>query len=109
MRLQRSGQTDEARVHLKRFEYLTHNKISSAITLTYGEQGKYSVAQDVITNEPNVGPMIPVTFARAGVGQQGRTGAAGVCMLDVDGDGKLGHRFRWRTGDAAVQVFRNAR
>src|SRR5271169_3983529 len=52
--LQRSGQTDEAREHLKRFEYLTHNKISAPITLTYGEQGRYSVAQDVITNEPSV-------------------------------------------------------
>ena len=60
--LQRSGKTDEARVHLKRFEYLTHNKISAPITLTYGEQGRYSVAEDVITNEPSVGPMIPVTF-----------------------------------------------
>ena len=75
--LQRSGQTDEARVHLKRFEYLTHNKISSAITLTYGEQGKYSVAQDVITNEPNVGPMIPVTFTAEGKLGTGKTGTCG--------------------------------
>src|SRR5271157_1535728 len=60
--LQRSGKTDEAREHLKRFEYLTYNKISAPITLTYGEQGRYSVAQDVITNEPSVGPMIPVQF-----------------------------------------------
>ena len=43
--LQRSGKTDEAREHLKRFEYLTRNKISAPITLTYGEQGRYSVAQ----------------------------------------------------------------
>jgi tetratricopeptide (TPR) repeat protein len=103
--LQRSGKTDEAREHLKRFEYLTHNKISSAITLTYGEQGKYSVAQDVITNEPSVGPMIPVKFVAQELGV-GKTGAAGVCMLDVDGDG------RWDIlslgeGDAAVRVFRN--
>ena len=66
--LQRSGKTDEAREHLKRFEYLTHNKISAPITLTYGEQGRYSVAQDVITNEPSVGPMIPVTFVAQALG-----------------------------------------
>src|SRR5208283_693504 len=66
--LQRSGKPDEAREHLKRFEYLTHNKISSAITLTYGEQGRYSVAQDVITNEPSVGPMIPVSFVAQALG-----------------------------------------
>jgi tetratricopeptide (TPR) repeat protein len=103
--LQRSGKPDEAREHLKRFEYLTHNKISSAITLTYGEQGKYSVAQDVITSEPSVGPMIPVSFVAQALGA-GKSGAAGICMLDVDGDG------RWDIvslgeGDSAVRVFRN--
>src|SRR5215471_11788313 len=103
--LQRSGKTDEARVHLKRFEYLTHNKISSAITLTYGEQGKYSVAQDVITNEPSVVPMIPVTFAAQALGA-GNNGAAGVCMLDVDGDGKW-DVISLGEGDSAVRVFRN--
>ena len=103
--LQRSGKTDEARLHLKRFEYLTHNKISSAITLTYGEQGKYSVAQDVITNEPNVGPMVPVRFTAKELGT-GKNGAAGVCMLDVDGDGRW-DLISLGAGDAAVRVFRN--
>ena len=103
--LQRSGKTNEAREHLKRFEYLTHNKISSPITLTYGEQGRYSVAQDVITNEPAVGPMIPVKFVPNELGT-GKLGDAGVCMLDVDGDG------RWDIvslgdSDSAVRVFRN--
>src|SRR5271157_5795580 len=70
--LQRSGKTDEAREHLKRFEYLTHNKISSPITLTYGEQGRYSVAQDAITNEAAVGSMIPVTFVPQELGKGSR-------------------------------------
>jgi tetratricopeptide (TPR) repeat protein len=103
--LQRSGRTDEARVHLKRFEYLTHNKISSAITLTYGEQGKYSVAQDVITNEPNVGAMIPVTFVPQILGA-GKNGAAGVCMLDVDGDGKY-DIVTLSDAEPVVKVFRS--
>jgi len=96
--LQRSGKTDEARTHLKRFEYLTHNKISSPITLTYGEQGKYSVAQDVITSEPNVGPMIPVKFKAQELGNSTKgtmvnpeefPWGPGVCLLDVNGDGKF--------------------
>src|SRR5271165_5070885 len=91
--LQRSGKTDEAREHLKRFEYLTRNKISAPITLTYGEQGRYSVAQDVITNEPSVGPMIPVTFVPQALGNakvaKAATTGGGVCMIDVDGDGKF--------------------
>jgi tetratricopeptide (TPR) repeat protein len=103
--LQRSGKTDEAREHLKRFEYLTHNKISSAITLTYGEQGRYSVAQDVITNEPSVGPMIPVTFVPQALGAA-KNGSAGICMIDVDGDGKF-DIVSLAEGDSAVKVFRN--
>src|SRR5271169_440101 len=92
--LQRSGKTDEAREHLKRFEYLTHNKISAPITLTYGEQGRYSVAQDVITNEPSVGAMIPVTFVPQSLGSASgtknvATTGGGICVLDVDGDGKF--------------------
>src|SRR5271169_2672821 len=88
--LQRSGKTDEAREHLKRFEYLTHNKISAPITLTYGEQGRYSVAQDVITNEPSVGAMIPVTFVPRPIGRGGSPPmgvspsnqlGGGLCML----------------------------
>jgi tetratricopeptide (TPR) repeat protein len=109
--LQRSGKTDEAREHLKRFEYLTHNKISSPITLTYGEQGRYSVAQDVITNEPSVGPMIPVTFVPQTLGatnaaKVGATTGGGICMMDVNGDGKF-DIVSLAEGDSAVRVFRN--
>src|SRR6516225_1684175 len=103
--LQRSGKTDEAREHLKRFEYLTHNKISAPITLTYGEQGKYSVAQDVITNEPSVGPMIPVKFVPEELGA-GNNGTGGICIIDVDGDGKL-DIVSMGEGDSATRVFRN--
>ncbi|MGA9564683.1 MAG: tetratricopeptide repeat protein, partial [Candidatus Korobacteraceae bacterium] len=108
--LQRSGKTDEAREHLKRFEYLTHNKISAPITLTYGEQGRYSVAQDVITNEPSVGPMIPVTFVAQALGSanvaKAATSGGGICMLDVDGDGKF-DIVAISEGDPVVKVFVN--
>ncbi|HZD32151.1 MAG TPA: FG-GAP-like repeat-containing protein, partial [Candidatus Angelobacter sp.] len=109
--LQRSGRTDEAREHLKRFEYLTHNKISSPITLTYGEQGRYSVAQDVITNEPAVGPMIPVTFVPQALGKANSapgtaaSAGGGVCMIDVDGDGRV-DLITLSDIEPAVRVFR---
>src|SRR5271157_4125134 len=108
--LQRSGNTDEAKVHLKKFEHLTRDKISAPITLTYGEQGRYSVAQDVITTDPAVGPMIPVTFVAQALGGavKGVTTASGggVCMIDVDGDGHL-DVVSIAEGDPAVHVFRS--
>ena len=113
--LQRSGKTDEARVHLKNFEHLTHDKISAPITLTYGEQGRYSVAQDVITNESAVGAMIPVRFIEQALGVRGMAAAsdpsvngmgAGVCMLDVFGDGRL-DLVTMASGEHAIRVFRN--
>jgi tetratricopeptide (TPR) repeat protein len=39
--LQRSGNPEEAKVHLKKFEHLTRDKISAPISLTYGEQGVF--------------------------------------------------------------------
>ena len=62
---QRSGNADAAREHLQTFEHLTKTNLSSPMTLTYGEQGRYSTAQEVITQEPKVGPMIPVDVRRA--------------------------------------------
>ncbi len=111
--LQRSGKTDEARVHLKRFEYLTRNKISAPITLTYGEQGRYSVAQDVITNEPSVGPMIPVTLVPEPLGKTAKiisTEAAGggMCMIDTNGDGKYDLITVSNTPPHPIRMYRNA-
>src|SRR5271157_677234 len=109
--LQRSGNPDEARVHLKRFEHLTRDKISAPITLIYGEQGRYSVAQDVITTEPAVGAMIPVTFVpqplgATGAGKGGAVVAGGICMIDVAGDGRF-DLVSIADADPVVHVFRN--
>ena len=110
--LQRSGKTDEARVHLKTFEHLTRDKISAPITLTYGEQGRYSVAQDVIVTEPAVGAMIPVTFVAQSLGVAGAekasatTTGGGMCMIDVDGDGRF-DVVSIAESDPVVQVFRS--
>ena len=114
--LQRAGKTDEAGVHLKNFEHLTHNKISAPITLAYGEQGRYSVAQDVVTTEPAVGPMIPVRFVAQTLENGGSASASGspaggsgggLCMLDVDGDGRL-DLVTMKSGEHAIRVLRNS-
>ena len=43
---QQSGDIDHAREHLKRFQYITQNKLGSPMSLAYGEQGKYSLAEE---------------------------------------------------------------
>jgi cytochrome c-type biogenesis protein CcmH/NrfG len=96
--LQRSGNADAAHEHLQTFEHLTKANLSSPMTLTYGEQGRYSTAQVVLTKEPNVGPMIPVTFVAQPVGRATALSPAtahmdapggGICMLDVAGGGRF--------------------
>jgi tetratricopeptide (TPR) repeat protein len=111
--LQRSGKTDEARQHLRVFEHLTKEKISTPMTLAYGEQGKYSVAQDVITNEPKVGPMIPITFVPQSIGSasspsknSAEVAKGGACLIDADADGRP-DLVVLRQGESALQVFAN--
>ena len=98
---QRSGNTEAAHHHLQIFEHLTRDHISSAMTLNYGEQGRYSTAQDVITSEPQVSEMIPISLVPQQVGSASplkltadqakvsQLPGSGLCLIDLDGDGKL--------------------
>src|SRR5207247_8686730 len=58
---QQSGDTAHAREHLARFQYVTQNKLGSAMSLAYGEQGKYSLAEESQAATVKVPPQIPVT------------------------------------------------
>lgn len=60
--LQRLGRTVDAKAHFQRFQHLTSAKISSAIGLSYGEQGRYSVVEAVEEPESGNRKMIPVTM-----------------------------------------------
>ena len=115
---QRSGNTEAAHQHLEIFEHLTRDHISSAMTLNYGEQGRYSTAQDVITSEPQVGEMIPITLLPQQVGSASaikRTAnqakiselaGVGLCLIDLDGDGKLDIVALGEAPDT-IRAFRN--
>jgi tetratricopeptide (TPR) repeat protein len=97
---QQSGQADKAREGLKKFQYITQNKLGTPISLAYGEQGKYSRAEESPVAVEKVGAAIPVTFvdvtAGAGLHSKGvkaqeslsRLGN-GACFLDYDGDGLI--------------------
>ena len=103
--LQQSGDTPHAREHLTRFQYITQNHLGTAMSLAYGDQGKYSLAEESPAFVQKVPPQIPVTFVDlteyAGLGASGyRNGVygalppwwqlmPGACFLDYDNDGKI--------------------
>jgi tetratricopeptide (TPR) repeat protein len=109
---QQSGQADPAHEAMKKFQYITQNKLGAPISLAYGEQGKYSRAEDSPAAVEKVAAQIPVRFvdvtaeARlttkpSPIGsatvegnkiqrhfEEGIVGT-GACFLDYDGDGRV--------------------
>src|ERR1700674_5894607 len=59
---QQSADLTHAREHLTRFQYITQNKLGTPISLAYGEQGKYSLAEEFPEMVQEVPPQIPVRF-----------------------------------------------
>src|SRR3954453_300819 len=59
---QQSGHTAHAREHLARFQYITQNKLGAAMSLAYGEQGKYSLAEESQASAVKIPPEIAVKF-----------------------------------------------
>src|SRR5208282_4646152 len=97
---QQSGQSDPAHEAMKKFQYITQNKLGSPISLAYGEQGKYSRAEESPMAVEKVPPQIPVKFvdvtAEAGIVSKSPSSdvenyllGPGACFLDYDGDGLI--------------------
>jgi tetratricopeptide (TPR) repeat protein len=98
---QQSGDVASSREHLKRFQYVTQNKLGATMSLAYGEQGQYSRAEESAAAPQKAPDAIKVQFVdvtqQAGlVGKPSETAAKdlpsflgpGACFLDYDGDGK---------------------
>jgi Flp pilus assembly protein TadD len=96
--LQRLGEADKAREHLARFQHLVQSKLGVPMSLTYGDQGRLSLAVTVgnaaqpsstaipvrfsdITRDS--GLTLPSTIPTAEANQSG----SGACFLDFDNDG----------------------
>src|ERR1039457_276659 len=93
---QQSGQADPAHEAMKRFQYVTQNKLGAPISLSYGEQGKYSRAEDSPAAMEKVPAAIPVRFVDVTreAGLPSKLGElapviAGACFNDYDNDGKI--------------------
>ncbi|HVO80461.1 MAG TPA: FG-GAP-like repeat-containing protein [Terriglobales bacterium] len=101
--LQQSGDSAGAREHLARFQHITQNKLGAAISLAYGEQGKYSLAEEAAGAPAKVPAQIAVSFVdvtkEAGIvttsieptGSEDEAVALnpGACFLDYDNDGRV--------------------
>jgi len=95
---QQSTDVDHAREHLKKFQYITQNKIGAPMSLAYGEQGQYSRAVESPLAPLKPPPQIKAQFVdvtkEAGLTSRSvidpvNTVEAGACFLDYDNDGKI--------------------
>lgn len=102
---QRKGESTAAREHLARFQKLTQQKLGAPMSLNYGDQGPYSLAEQIVPPASDAPAAIPVRFVpvteKSGIlsaaGKSGQIGqpsggissaSTGVCVFDYDGDGR---------------------
>jgi tetratricopeptide (TPR) repeat protein len=117
---QQSGDIENARKHLKRFQYITQNKLGATMSLAYGEQGQYSRAEESAAVAEPVPAAIGVKFVevtgRAGVATNAAPGAAkdlgsfvgpGACFFDYDGDAKIDLFLADSGKEGGIGLFRN--
>ncbi len=108
------GQADPAHAAMKRFQYVTESKLGRPISLAYGEQGKYSLAEDSPLAVQKVPAQIDVKFVdetkSAGLGWTAASGTQGgaasyvdvaACFIDYDTDGRI-DLLIGRTGKPAL-------
>src|ERR1017187_5667782 len=113
---QQSGQADPAHEAMKKFQYITQNKLGSPISLSYGEQGKYSRAEDSPAAVVKVAAAIPVKFVdvtkEAGLIFQPSPMSttylgSGACFLDYDNDGKIDILLADNGAHGAMSLYHN--
>ena len=120
---QQSGQADSAHAAMKRFQYVTESKLGRPISLAYGEQGKYSLAEDSPLAVQKVPAEIAVRFvdvtAAAGVITKGSQKnlnpdeefpfslGPGACFLDYDNDGRIDLLLADNGPEGGLALFHN--
>jgi len=113
---QQSADIDHAREHLKKFQYITQNKIGAPMSLAYGEQGQYSRAVESPSAVLKAPAQIKLRFvdmtAEAGltskpVGDSTNAAEAGACFLDYDNDGKIDLFLPDNGAQGGVSLYHN--
>jgi tetratricopeptide (TPR) repeat protein len=116
---QQSGDVDHAREHLKKFQYITQNKIGAPMSLAYGEQGQYSRAVESPSAVLKAPAQTKVRFVdvtkEAGIVGKLDTGDAthevslgsGACFLDYDGDGRADIFVADHGAEGGISLYHN--
>src|SRR5437588_10263490 len=115
---QQSGDSPHAREHLARFQYITQNHLGAAMSLAYGEQGKYSLAEESQAATVKVPPQIPVQFVdvtkEAGLLSKPSESADlnsywghGACFIDYDNDGRIDLFLAESGAEGGISLYHN--
>ena len=118
---QQSADIDHAREHLKKFQYITQNKIGAPMSLAYGEQGQYSRAVESASAVLKAPPQIKVQFvdvtAQEGIVSRHKPAVyltkpsfepgTGACFLDYDNDGKIDLFLADDGAQGGMSLYRN--
>jgi len=117
---QQSGDTANSREHLQRFQHITQEKLGTPIGLAYGDQGKYSLAEESPAVAQKVPPQIPVKFvdvaSKVGLITKADPTSEidiasyirpGACFIDYDNDGKFDLFLPENGVDGGMSLYRN--
>jgi tetratricopeptide (TPR) repeat protein len=115
---QRLGDSEEARKHLDRFQKLTQEKLGAPIGTTYGDQGKYSLAEDARLPVGAAAPPIAVKFVPVPSAESGLPSVhdgkpepgsprSGACFFDYNNDRRADLLLLNGGSDRTGALYRN--